>query len=55
MAFKASEMSESVLESQDEVITRKAKEEETENDDDRQALGDIGYIMRTCMFLIKYF
>ena len=36
--FKFQRMSESVLESQDEIITRKAKEEEeeTENDDDNK-------------------
>ena len=43
VAFKASRMSESVLESQDEAITRNPKREETENDDDKQALDDIGY------------
>ena len=37
-------MSESVLESQDEVLTRKPEGEETGNDDDKQAaLDDIGY------------
>ena len=43
VAFKASRMSEAVLESQDDVITRKPKRQETGSDDDKQALDDIGY------------
>ena len=40
VAFKAARLSESVLESQDEVITRKSVSEETEMDDDIQAASD---------------
>ena len=40
VAFKAARMSEAVLESQDEVITRKPNREETESDDDKQTLDD---------------
>ena len=40
VAFKAARLSESVLESQDEVITRKSVSEETEMDDDKQAASD---------------
>ena len=43
LAFKASRMNEAVLESQDEIITRKPKRQETESDDNNQALDDIGY------------
>ena len=32
-----------VLESQDEIVTRKPKRQETESDDNNQALDDIGY------------
>ena len=37
LVFKAARMSDSVLESQDEVITRKPEGEETGMDDDKQA------------------
>ena len=41
MAFKAARMCEAVLDSQDEAITRKLKRQETESDNDKQALDDI--------------
>ena len=37
VAFKASRMTEAVLENQDEAITRKPKRQETESDDDNKA------------------
>ena len=45
VAFKASMMSESVQESQEESITQKPKSEETESDDDNQAF------MRFCNYM----
>ena len=36
-------MSEAALESQDEALIRKPKRQETESDDDKEALDDIGY------------
>ena len=41
--FKTSTMSLSVLETQGEVITRKTMEEEIRNEEDKQALDDLGY------------
>ena len=41
VAFKASRMTEAVLENQDEAITRKPKRQETECDNDKQSLDDI--------------
>ena len=41
LVFKAARMSDSVLESQDEVITRKPQGDETGNDDKQAALDDI--------------
>ena len=54
MAFKAARLSESVLESQDEVITRNLEREEAEKDNDKQALDDIGYNADLHIFLIKW-
>ena len=42
-----------MLKSQEEAITRKVKKEDTGDEDDKEALDDIGYIMRTCISLIK--
>ena len=51
VSFKAARMSESVLEIQDEVTTRKPEDEETGNDHDKQsALDDIGYNADLCIF-----
>ena len=41
VAFEASRMIESVLDSLEEVVTRKSKEEQPGNEEDKQALGGV--------------
>ena len=43
VAFKAARMSEFVLDSQKEDVTRKAEEEETGDEGHEEALNDVGY------------
>ena len=53
-------MNESALESQEGAMTWKAKEEDTGNEDDKQALDDIGhnadlYISRSSQVVVQDF
>ena len=53
VAFEVARMSESIMESQDELIIRKSEGEEAALEDDKQAaLDDVGY--NTDLYICKF-